>query len=121
MQNPRPSRYLGSCPNCGHGSMMPLSRFMESDVNESATVDSYTPGAIGARIFPGVSLFLMITTWFGNLFFGKAKVAAGKAKVKKAREAILPRSPNSVLCPNCSQTLERMEEWPIFSLNAKRP
>lgn len=108
MQNPRPTRYNGSCPNCGHGNMMPLARFMESDVNESPTVDSFVPNKFGARFFPGWSLFFMVTTWFGSLFWGKAKVAKGRAKVRKAREDILPRSPNSAICPNCYETLERM-------------
>lgn len=111
MQNPhstpRPSRYQGSCPNCNHGSMMPLDRFLESDVNENPTVDSFVPDRAAARFLPGASLVLMFTTWLGNLFYGKAKVAKGRAKVRKAREEILPRSPNSVICPNCYETLER--------------
>lgn len=109
MQNstPRPTRYHGSCPNCNHGTMMPLARFLESDVNESPTIDSFVPGRPMARFFPGVSLFIMATSWFGNLFWGQAKVARSRAKVRAARENILPRSPNAAICPNCYEVLER--------------
>lgn len=106
-QTPRPTRYQGSCPNCQHGNMMPLARFFETDVNESPTVDAIMPNKFGARFFPGLSLFLMISSWLGNLFYGKAKVAKGRAKVRKAREEILPRAPNSAICPNCYEVLER--------------
>ncbi len=110
MQNPRPSRYLGSCPNCVHGSMMPLARFMESDVNEAPTVEASVANIGIARIFPFWSLVYTAATWLSNLLFdwGKARLANGRAKVKKAREEILPRSPDSVICPNCYETLERM-------------
>jgi len=108
MQNPRPTRYLGSCPNCGHGSMMPLSRFLESDVNVSPSIDASVAPIGIARLIPFWSLIYTLGTWAGNLFFGQAKVAAGRAKVRKAREEILPRSLNSVICPNCYETLERM-------------
>ena len=87
--------------------MMPLANFHETDVNESATVDAIAPSRYGAFFFPGLSLIVMMTSWFTNLFYGKAKVAQGKAKVKKAREEILPRSPNSAICANCYEVLER--------------
>jgi hypothetical protein len=87
--------------------MMPLARFYETDVNESPTADAIMPNRVGARLFPGLSLILMLTSWLGNIFYGKAKVAQGKAKVKKAREEILPRAPNSAICANCYEVLER--------------
>lgn len=87
--------------------MMPLAQFLETDVNETPTIDSFTPNRATARMVPGLSLLLMITTWFGNLFLGKAKVARGRAKVRAARENILPRSPNAAICPNCYEVLER--------------
>lgn len=104
---PQPTRYRGSCPACGHGTMMPLARFSESDVNEAPTIDSFVPNRGFARFMPGASLFLMLASWFGSLFFGKAKVARGRAKVRHARETILPRSPNAAICPNCYEALER--------------
>ncbi len=109
MQNstPRPTRYHGSCPACQHGTMMPLARFFETDVNESPTIDTVLPNKFFARFFPGWSLIVMITSFFGHLFYGKARVAKGRAKVKRARENILPRSPNAAICPNCYEVLER--------------
>ena len=88
--------------------MYPLERFYEDDVNESATVDSFTPNRAAASFFPGWSLILMVTTWLGSVAFGKAKVAKGKAKVRQARAEILPRSPTSLICPNCYEVLERL-------------
>jgi len=110
MQNstPRPTRYNGSCPNCNHGTMMPLARFLESDVNASPTVDSFqsTNRSLGLMI-PGTIVFLMLSSWLSNLFLGEAKLVKARAKVKKARENILPRSPNAAICPNCYEVLER--------------
>ena len=110
MQSPTPRvpAFNGSCPACEHGSMFPLARFYESDVNESPTIDSFVPGRAIARFFPGMSLVLMLTTWIGALLFGKARVAKGRAKVARARAEILPRSPNAVICPNCFEVLERL-------------
>ena len=87
--------------------MYPLARFFEDDVNESATVDHYETSRyswVPARL----QFMLMIASWFWNLFFGKAKVAKGKTKVRAARETVLPRSPNSLICPNCYEVLERI-------------
>ena len=97
-----------SCPNCDHFPMYPLVRFYEDDVNETPYIDSFVPNRGCATIFPGTSLFFAFASWFGKLMFGKAKVAQGKAKVRKAREEILPRSPSSLICPNCYEVLERM-------------
>ncbi len=88
--------------------MYPLIRFHEDDVNESPTVDSFVPNRAAAQFFPGWSLILMLTTWMGSLLFGKAKLANARAKIKKAREEVLPRSPDSVICPNCYEVVERM-------------
>jgi hypothetical protein len=113
MQNPprpRPPRYHGSCPACNHGNMMPLDRFLESDVNEYPIVEaSVAPGGL-ARMFPFWSIMYTLVTWLGNLLFGlgRARLKRGRAKVRYARAEILPRSPNSVICPNCYEVLERM-------------
>lgn len=88
--------------------MMPLDRFLESDVNSSPTVDSYqNDNRTAGLMFPGTILALMFWSWLGNLLWGEAKAAKGRAKVRKAREVILPRSPNAVICPGCYETLER--------------
>ncbi len=105
---PRPTRYLGSCPACEHGTMMPLARFLESDVNISPTVDSFqSPHRGFSLVFPGTTVFLMLVTWLGNLFYGEARLNRNRAKVRKARAEILPRSPNAAICPNCYEVLER--------------
>lgn len=39
----------GSRPNCEHGSMFPLVRFYETDVNENPTADVIMPNKMGAR------------------------------------------------------------------------
>lgn len=88
--------------------MFPLVRFFESDVHEKPTIDSFTPTRPFARLFPGMSFVLMVTTWVGSLLYGKARVAKGRAKVAAARKDILPRSPNAVICPNCFEVLERL-------------
>lgn len=87
--------------------MMPLAQFLESDVNESPTIDTINPNKFFARFFPGWSLIVFVGSFFGNLFYGKARVAKGRAKVRYARQHILPRSPNAAICPNCYETLER--------------
>jgi hypothetical protein len=88
--------------------MMPLVEFLETDVNEAPTIDSFVPNRGCALILPGASLFWMAMTWFGNLFYGNAKVAKGRAKVRRARAEILPRSPNSAICSHCYEVLERL-------------
>ena len=100
--------YTGSCPHCQHGSMFALARFYETDVNENPTVDAIVPSRAGALLFPGVSVIIMMISWLGNLTWDKSKVAAGRAKVRKARAEILPRCPQAVICPNCYEVLERM-------------
>ena len=88
--------------------MMPLARFLESDVNTSPTVDSYqNTNRTAGLMFPGTIIFLTLSTWLGNLGWGGAKLAQGRAKVRQARENILPRSPNAAICPNCYEVLER--------------
>ncbi len=106
--SPQVPPFHGSCPQCDYGRMFPLARFFESDVNDTPTVDSFMPSRGIARFFPGLSLFLMISTWLGALIWGRAKVERGRAKVRRAREEILPRSPNAVICPNCFEVLERL-------------
>lgn len=89
--------------------MMPLARFYESDVNESPTVDAFqAPNRGFGMVFPGTTVFLMVITWLGNLLWGKARVAQGRAKVKKAREEVLPLFPNSAICPQCYEVLQRL-------------
>ena len=88
--------------------MFPLVRFFEDDVNESPYVETVVPHGCFLRLFPGTSIVFMLFIWLGGLLFGKAKVAKGRAKVRKARAEILPRSPNSLICPNCHEVLERM-------------
>ncbi len=100
--------YNGSCPHCEHGSMFPLVRFYESDVNENPTADAIMPNKMGARLFPGLSFVIMMVSWIGNLTWDKGRVARGRAKVRKARAEVLPRSPQAVICPNCYEVLERL-------------
>ena len=100
--------YHGSCPKCGHGSMFPLVRFYETDVNDNPTAGAVMPTRAGAMFFPGLSFAIMMISWIGGLTWDKGRVTRGRAKVKKAREEILPRSPQSVICPKCWEVLERM-------------
>ena len=100
--------YNGSCPNCEHGSMFPLVRFYESDVNENPTADAIMPNKLGARLFPGLSFAIMMISWIGGLTWDKNRVMRGRLKVRKARAEVLPRSPQAVICPNCYEVLERM-------------
>lgn len=100
--------YHGSCPHCEHGSMFPLVRFLESDVNENPTADAIMPNKMGARLFPGLSFAIMMISWIGGITWDKNRVARGRIKVRKARAEVLPRSPQAVICPNCYEVLERM-------------
>lgn len=88
--------------------MMPLAGFLESDVNASPTVASYrsTNRTLGLMI-PGTIVFLMLSSWLSNLVMGEAKLVKARAKVRAARENILPRSPNAAICPHCYEVLER--------------
>ena len=88
--------------------MYPLERFLESDVNESPTIDTVVPNKFFARFFPGWSFIVMVTSFFGHLFYGKARVAQGRAKIRRARAEILPRNPEAVVCPQCYEVLERL-------------
>ena len=106
-RTPQVKPYHGSCPACGHGSMFPLVRFYETDVNENPTADAVMPNRLGAQMFPGVSLVIMLVTWLGGMTWDKGRVARGRAKVRKAREEILPHCPQAVICPHCQEVLER--------------
>ena len=106
-RTPQVKPYHGSCPKCDHGKMYPLVRFYETDVNENPTADAVMPNALGARMFPGLSLVIMLVSWLGGMSWDKGKVAKGRARVKKAREEILPRCPQAVICPRCQEVLER--------------
>lgn len=100
--------YNGSCPHCEHGSMFPLVRFYESDVNENPTADAIMHSKMGARLFPGLSFAIMMVSWIGNLTWDRGRVARGCAKVRRARAEVLPHNPQAVICPNCYEVLERM-------------
>ncbi len=106
-RTPKVKPYHGSCPACGHGSMFPLVRYHETDVNENPTADAVMPNRLGAQLFPGVSFMIMIITWLGGMSWDKGRVARGRAKVRKAREEILPRCPQAMICPRCQEVLER--------------
>lgn len=106
-RTPKVKPYNGSCPACGHGSMFPLVRYYETDVNENPTADAIMPNRVGAMMFPGISLVLLLTSWMGSMAWDKNKVAKGRAKVKKARAEVLPRCPQAVICPRCQEVLER--------------
>ena len=106
-RTPKVKPYHGSCPACGHGSMFPLVRFHETDVNENPTADAVMPNKLGAQMFPGISFVIMMITWLGGMSWDKGRVARGRAKVRKAREEILPRCPQAVICPRCQEVLER--------------
>ena len=100
--------YNGSCPACEHGTMFPLVRFFESDVNENPTADAIMPNKMGARLFPGLSFVVMMVSWIGNLTWDKNRVMRGRLKVRKARTEVLPHNPQAVICPNCYEVLERL-------------
>ena len=106
-RTPKVKPYHGSCPACGHGSMFPLVRFYETDVNENPTADAIMPNKMGARLFPGLSFAIMMITWLGGMSWDKGRVARGRAKVRKAREEILPRCPQAVICARCQEVVER--------------
>ena len=99
--------YNGSCPACDHGSMFPLVRYFETDVNENPTADAIMPNKMGARLFPGISFAIMMISWIGGLTWDKNRVARGRLKVRKARAEVLPRCPQAVICPHCYEVLER--------------
>ena len=100
--------YHGSCPACEHGSMFPLVRFFESDVNENPTADAIMPSKMGARLFPGLSFAIMMISWIGGITWDKNRVARGRIKVRRARAEVLPHNPQAVICPNCYEVLERI-------------
>lgn len=83
-----------------------LASFQVDDVVESPTVDAAVMGSGWMRLMPRMGLLVILVSWFYNLFHGKAVVAKAKAKVKLAREQILPRSPKSQICPECYEVLE---------------
>jgi hypothetical protein len=98
-----------SCPNCGYYTMLPLKRFFEDDVHDNPSASGQGVNRGFAAAAPGCSFFFMAGTTLWAIFFGKARQARGRAKVREARELILPRSPESLICPNCFEVLERMK------------
>ena len=80
--------YHGSCPKCEHGTMFPLARFYETDVNENPTADAVMPTRTGAMFFPGLSLVIMMVSWIANLTWDKGRVERGRARVRKARAEV---------------------------------
>ena len=89
--------------------MYPLERFTEDDVNESATVaGSGTEGYSNPlnRFF--FSLWVLnLLRWLFSLLGDKAKVSRKRQRVRELRAEVLPRAPNSLICPNCLEFLER--------------
>lgn len=100
--------FHGSCPNCEHGSMFPLVRFFETDVNENPTADAIMPNKMGAQLFPGLSFAIMMISWIGGMTWDKNRVVRGRIMVRKARAEVLPHNPQAVICPKCFEVLERM-------------
>jgi hypothetical protein len=90
--------------------MYPLKRFYEDDVHDNPMSTGNSVHKVIARFFPLWSLVYMVGTTLGSVIYGKARQAKGRAKVRAARETILPRSPESLICPNCYEVLERITE-----------
>ena len=85
------------CAKCGHWRMYLLKNFVESDINASPTSEGF-----GARIN-----LLHIITALINAGRGAASVDAKRAKLRKLRAETLPRAPNTLVCPNCMEAVER--------------
>lgn len=96
------------CPVCNAPTMYPLARFYEDDVNEKAYTDTYVPHRAFGCFFPGTSLVIMFVSWLISLVGGKSGIKANRAKVRAAREQILPRAPRSFICPSCFHVEERI-------------
>ncbi len=112
LRNPTPEEIASGprrrCTECGYFPVEPLAKFRVEDINSSATVDSYTPSAGAALLLPFLSLFAMMLSWFGKVAIDEAKTKNARSKVMRAQQEMLPRSPNSLICPRCYDILEVM-------------
>jgi hypothetical protein len=112
LRNPTPEEIASGprrrCSECGYFPLGPLSKFSPEDINSSATVDSYVPSSGVSLLFPLFSLFAIVVSWFGKVALDETKTRNARAKVIRAHQEVLPRSPNSLICPRCYDVLEVM-------------
>jgi hypothetical protein len=82
--------------------MYQLSNFQEDDINDSPTHEDWGSPAWGRSIN-----WLYFLGWLFNMGRGAATVDSKRTKLRNLREGVLPRAPNTLICPQCFTTIER--------------
>lgn len=91
-----------SCPKCGHWRMYALKNYHEDDINDAPQHEGWGSPTWGLSIN-----WLYFLGWLNNIGRGAASVESKRAKLRKLRAEVLPRAPETIVCPQCFTTIER--------------
>jgi hypothetical protein len=82
--------------------MYALKNYTEDDINDQPSHDGWGSPSWGFSIN-----WLYLVGWLFNMGRGAASVESKRAKLRKLRTEVLPRAPETLVCPQCFEIIER--------------